>query len=177
MVAPEERRREMDRVERSEHCREGLGGPTEHRPRRLHNLHRGEELVTAGHIFNGSRLTPEEEAEREAGSRSMPRTRPVTMLVSYYPKEGKSKALLLLLKKQWSTLNRMGLVSKMPQTIWRRRQTHGAAHIVELFQWTDGRASGRAHRTPEVLAIWNPMTAILESMQLARVEPLATRRA
>jgi len=30
---------------------------------------------------------------------------------------------------------------------------------------------------PEVMAIWNPMTAVLESMQLARVEPLATRGA
>ena len=108
----------------------------------------------------------------------MPRTRPVTMLVSYYPKGGKSKALLLLLKKQWSTLNRMGLVSKMPQTIWRASDKRtGRRYLVELFQWTDGRASGRAHRTSEVLAIWNPMTAILESMQLARLEPLATRSA
>jgi len=108
----------------------------------------------------------------------MPRTGPVTMLVSYYPKEGKSKALLLLLKKQWSTLNRMGLVSTMPQTIWRASDKRtGRRYLVELFQWKDSRASARAHGMPEVMAIWNPMTAVLESMQLARVEPLATRGA
>ena len=107
----------------------------------------------------------------------MPRARPVTMLVSYYPKEGKERTLLSLLKKQWPTINRMGLVSEMPQTIWRASDKRtGRRYFVELFQWKDGRSSGRAHRTPEVMAIWNPMTAILERMQLARVEPVATHR-
>jgi hypothetical protein len=108
----------------------------------------------------------------------MPRTRPVTMLVSYYPKEGKERALLSLLRRQWPTLNRIGLVSKMPQTLWRASDKRtGRRYFVELFEWKDGRSSGRAHRTPEVMAIWNPMTAILHSMQLARVEPLDTRNA
>jgi len=106
----------------------------------------------------------------------MPKVRPVTMLVSYYPKEGKERTLLSLLKKQWPTINRMGLVSEMPQTIWRASDKRtGRRYLVELFQWKDGRSSGRAHRTPEVMAIWNPMTAILDNMQLARVEQLTTR--
>jgi hypothetical protein len=108
----------------------------------------------------------------------MSKARPVTMLVSYYPKEGKERTLLSLLKKQWPTLNRMGLVSKMRQTIWRASDKRtGRRYLVELFQWKDGRASGRAHRMTEVMIIWNAMTAVLDSMQLARVEPLATHSA
>src|SRR5512136_3396463 len=108
----------------------------------------------------------------------MPKSRPVTMLVSYYPKEGKERTLLLLLKKQWPTLDRMGLVSKRPQTIWRASDKRtGRRYFVELFQWKDNSSSGRAHKMSEVMAIWNAMTAVLESMELARVERVAARRA
>ena len=43
---------------------------------------------------------------------------------------------------------------------------------MELFQWKNGEASGVAHQTPEVMAIWEPMGPILENLTLCEVEPL-----
>ncbi len=42
-----------------------------------------------------------------------------------------------------------------------------------MFSWKDGSASDVAHQSPEVMAIWEPMTPILENMQITEVEPLA----
>jgi hypothetical protein len=99
---------------------------------------------------------------------------PVTNLVAYYPKEGKEKEFLQLLAKHWPTLDRMGLVTKQKVQIWRafdiRKQR---THFVEMFQWKDGQSSDLAHQSPEVMAIWEPMTPILDDMQINEVEPIA----
>src|SRR5262252_6032939 len=87
---------------------------------------------------------------------TMSRSGPVTMLVSYYPKEGKSEELLALLAKHWPTLRRLGLASETPPQFWRG----------------DDKASEVAHQTPEVMAVWETMGPILENLQLTRVEPL-----
>ncbi|MBZ5555103.1 MAG: hypothetical protein LAO21_20500 [Acidobacteriia bacterium] len=108
----------------------------------------------------------------------MAKSAAVTMLVSYYPKKGKEKKLLALIKKQWPVLHRAALVSKMNPQIWRAsdKQTH-RLFFVEMFQWKDARASDVAHRTPEVMAIWGPMEPLLENLQLSRIEPIPLRPA
>ncbi|MBZ5537980.1 MAG: hypothetical protein LAO31_18645 [Acidobacteriia bacterium] len=109
----------------------------------------------------------------------MPQSVPVTMLVSYYPKKGKEKKLLALIKKQWPVLHRAGLVSKIQPQIWRAsNKRSNRLFFVEMFQWKDARASDIAHRTPEVMAIWGPMEPLLENLQLSRIEsiPLASVR-
>jgi hypothetical protein len=104
----------------------------------------------------------------------MPKSPPVTMLVSYYPKKGKEKVLLTLIKKQWSTLHRAGLVSKMRPRIWRAVDKQmNRTFFVEVFQWKDARSSDIAHRTPEVMAIWDPMEPFLQNLQLSRIEPIS----
>ena len=101
----------------------------------------------------------------------MAKSNPVTMLVSYYPKAGKEKELLALVEKHWPTLDRLGLVSKMVPQIWRATDIREKkSHIVEMFQWKDEKASGAAHQTPEVMAIWEPMGPILEKLQLVQIE-------
>ncbi|MGB7624841.1 MAG: hypothetical protein WBN92_21040 [Terriglobia bacterium] len=47
------------------------------------------------------------------------------------------------------------------------------AFFVEMFQWKDARASDIAHRTPEVMAIWDPMEPLLENLQLSHIEPIS----
>lgn len=103
----------------------------------------------------------------------MSKSAAVTMLVSYYPKKGKEKKLLALIKKQWLVLDRAGLVSKMKPQIWRAsdKRTH-RLFFVEIFQWKDARASDIAHRTPEVMAIWGPMETILDDLQLSWIESI-----
>ena len=99
-------------------------------------------------------------------------TRPVTVLVTYRPKAGAEAQILELLEKHWPTLDRLGLVSEEPPKFWRARGRDGREFFVELFQWKDEGASDVAHQTPEVMAIWEPMGAILEDLQIAHVEPL-----
>lgn len=103
----------------------------------------------------------------------MSTSKAVTMLVGYYPKEGKEPELLALIEKHWPALDRLGLVSKTPPKIWRatdERTRQG--FFLELFEWRDEKASDLAHQTPEVMAIWEPMGPLLDNLQLTRVEPV-----
>ena len=97
--------------------------------------------------------------------------KPVRMLVSYFPKKGKERKLLTLIRKHWPALKRVGLVSKMPPHIYRATDKRtNRRYFVEMFEWRDDQASGIAHRTPDVMAIWEPMGPLLENLQLSRIE-------
>jgi hypothetical protein len=48
--------------------------------------------------------------------------------------------------------------------------------LVETFEWKDGRAAGRAHGTPDVLAIWGPMERLATEMDFLELAPLASAR-
>ncbi len=103
----------------------------------------------------------------------MTEAKPVTTLVSYYPKAGKEQELLALIEKHWPTLERLGLVSSQRAQIWRASDKRTNQNFfVELFQWKDESASEIAHQTPEVMAVWETMGPILENLQLTRLEPL-----
>jgi hypothetical protein len=105
----------------------------------------------------------------------MSKAKPITMLCIYRPKKGKKKQLLSLIRKHWPTLSRAGLVSKEPPRLWRARDKRsGQDFFVEVFQWKDGKASGIAHRTPGVMAVWGPMEPLLEDLQLSVIEPVGT---
>jgi hypothetical protein len=96
---------------------------------------------------------------------------PVTMLCSYYPKAGKEQELGALVAKHWPTLSRLGLVTSEPAKVWRAHDRRAKKdYFVELFQWKDDQAAGLAHQLPEVMAIWEPMGPIMESMQLSQLE-------
>jgi hypothetical protein len=99
-------------------------------------------------------------------------SKPVTVLVTYRPKEGAEEQMLRMLEKHWPTLDRLGLVTKEPPKFWRATGKDGRTSFVELFQWKDEGASGVAHQLPEVMAVWEPMGGILEDLQIAHVEPL-----
>ncbi len=103
----------------------------------------------------------------------MTETKPVTTLVSYYPKAGKEQELLALIEKHWPTLEQLGLVSPQRAQIWRASDKRTNQNFfVELFQWKDESASEIAHQTPEVMAVWETMGPLLEKLQLTRLEPL-----
>ena len=102
----------------------------------------------------------------------MAKSKPVTMLVSYFPKAGKEKELLALVEKHWPTLDRLGLVTKTAARVWRATDIRAKkSYFVEMFEWKDEKSSGIAHQTPEVMAIWEPMGPILENLQLTQIEP------
>jgi len=107
----------------------------------------------------------------------MPTTTPVRMLCTYRPKKGKEKELLSLVKNNWTTLKRAGLVTKDRAVVYRATDKKSARiYFVESFSWRDQEASDAAHRTPEVMAVWDAMGPLLEGMELAVIEPVSDKR-
>jgi quinol monooxygenase YgiN len=104
-------------------------------------------------------------------------TGPVRMLCTYHPKRGKEKDLLSLVKNNWTTLKRAGLVTTDRAVVYRATdKKSGRVYFVESFSWKDGEASDAAHRTPEVMAVWDAMGPLLEGMELAVIEPISDKR-
>jgi hypothetical protein len=98
---------------------------------------------------------------------------PVTTLVWYYPKSGRAEELTRLVTGHWTTLHRLGLTTDRPAKVWSARDKRsGEPFLVELFEWRDADASETAHQTPEVMAVWETMGPLLESMQLAQLDPV-----
>ena len=107
----------------------------------------------------------------------MPKSKPVPMLVAYHPKKGGEKALLALVRRHGAALRRAGLITRHPVRVWKASDKRsGAVHFVEMFQWKDGKASGTAHHTPGIMAIWGPMGEVLERLELTVIEPVSPGR-
>ena len=108
-----------------------------------------------------------------------PKAKPVLTHVTYRPKKGQEAALYALVKKHWPTLRKTGLVTADAATVYRAHDKRsGSVYFIEIFSWRDEQASGIAHQTPEVMAVWEPMGPIMEGMEIAAIEPVGgkTRR-
>jgi quinol monooxygenase YgiN len=102
-------------------------------------------------------------------------SKPVTVLVTYRPKPGMEEALADLVRRHAPALRSTGLLGPAGARAWRatdKRGHGGGSYFVELMQWRDEEASGLAHQTPEVMAVWEPMDAALEQLQITTLEPL-----
>lgn len=98
---------------------------------------------------------------------------PVTTLVTYKPKKGKAAELEALVRQHAPVLRATGLITEEPVRVWSATDKRsGEEYFVEQFQWLDEEASAIAHQTPEIMAVWEPMNAVLEELTLAKLEPL-----
>lgn len=100
---------------------------------------------------------------------------PVMVLVTYKPKPGKEAELEALVRRHGPTMRATGLLGPEGVRTWRvvpRAGEGEGAYFVELMQWRDAEASGLAHQTPEVMAVWEPMEAALEELIIAPLAPL-----
>src|SRR5690349_18303545 len=103
---------------------------------------------------------------------------PVDMLVTYRPKAGKEQEIERLVLAHWPALASVELVTDEPATIWRAVDKRtGQVSFVEKFSWKNEEAAGIAHQMPQVMAIWEPMTPMLEELKLATIERIETARA
>jgi quinol monooxygenase YgiN len=94
--------------------------------------------------------------------------------VTYRPKKGKEEELLALVRKHGPALESTGLITGGAPMVYRARNIRtGETSFVEIFSWRDEKASGLAHQTPEVMAVWEPMTPLLEGLELNVIEPLS----
>ena len=99
---------------------------------------------------------------------------PVKMHVTYRPKRGHEEELLGLVKRHGPALYSTGLIVGGLPIIYRAADKRtGETFFVEMFSWRDEDAPNVAHQTPEVMAVWEPMTPLLESMTLAVVEEVS----
>ena len=101
----------------------------------------------------------------------------VRMLVTYRPKEGKAEELFSFVQKHLPALEGTGLLADEPTAVYRATDKRsGKSYFVEMFSWRDEQAPNVAHQLPEVMAIWEPMTPLLEGLELAVIEPVDGNR-
>jgi quinol monooxygenase YgiN len=101
-------------------------------------------------------------------------SQPVKMHVTYRPKPGKEEELFALVQKHWPALQSTGLAVAGSMSLYRATDKRsGRQSFIEIFSWRDDQASGLAHQTPEVMAVWEPMGPMLESLELAVIEPVS----
>jgi len=99
---------------------------------------------------------------------------PVKTHVTYRPKSGKEQELLALIRKHGPALESTGLIVGGPPLVYRARNVRtGQTCFIEIFSWRDEQASNLAHQTPEVMAVWEPMTPILEQLEINVIESLS----
>ena len=99
---------------------------------------------------------------------------PVKMHVTYRPKAGKEEELFALVKKHGPALESTGLIVDGPAAVYRATDKRsGEKFFIETFSWRDEDAPDLAHQIPEVMAVWEPMTPILEKLELAVIEQVS----
>lgn len=101
---------------------------------------------------------------------------PVHRLVIYRPKAGKLADLEAIVKRHGGVLRKAGLLADQPVQVFRGtdlRKPEAGTFLVEVFWWKDGSSSEVAHQLPEVMAVWETMGPIMESMQLTTLEAIA----
>lgn len=91
----------------------------------------------------------------------MARAKPQVVVCTYRVKRGKEPQFRRLLARHWRTLNRLGVVAKVPHLALRGLGGENGGDIVEIFAWKAG-AFQAAHKSPAVLAIWEPMEQLCE---------------
>jgi hypothetical protein len=97
---------------------------------------------------------------------------PVPTMVIYRAKAGQDAALSQLVKQHYPTISKLGLATAKPAQVWKSTDREGKVAFVEMFEWKDASSSQVAHHTPEVRAVWEPMTNVLESIEISHVEPV-----
>jgi|SRR4051812_41599875 hypothetical protein len=100
--------------------------------------------------------------------------KPVHMHVVYRPKKGAEAELFELVKKHGPALQSTGLIVNGPATIYRATNKRTAeVFFVEMFSWRDEEAPNLAHQMPEIMSIWEPMTPMLDNLELAVIEDVS----
>jgi quinol monooxygenase YgiN len=91
-----------------------------------------------------------------------------TNICTYRVKPGAREKFLKLLRQHWPTLREAGLVTATPAQhfeaeIGGGRHNETGTTFVEIFSWASPDSADLAHKMPEVMAVWEPMGALVES--------------
>jgi hypothetical protein len=80
----------------------------------------------------------------------------------FRPKVGRESELLELLAERLPLLRRLGLATQREPMLMRSRE----GVILQVSEWASDEAIGRAHETPEVLAMWERFDACCTYVRL-----------
>lgn len=80
------------------------------------------------------------------------------VFAAYRPRAGGAERLLEIVGRHVPTLRRLGLATERPVVLVRAKD----GTLVEVFEWADGEAAGKAHHAPEVQALWGAMEEVAE---------------
>ena len=100
------------------------------------------------------------------------------VVCEYKAKSGQEAALEALLQQLWPTLRKAGLAGDEPVQLLRGCSAEHEAHCaageyIEIFTWKDADSSDKAHRHPEVMAIWEGIGQACSSMKFPSFESLS----
>jgi hypothetical protein len=90
-----------------------------------------------------------------------------TNICTYRVKAGARDEFIALLRKHWPALRAAGLATDTPAlhfeaTPGSGRHDEAGTTFVEIFSWSRADAPQIAHNTPAVMAVWEPMGALVE---------------
>ena len=90
-------------------------------------------------------------------------TEGIVAVCTFRVKQGADEQFEELLNRHWPTLRRLGLATERPTQLFKGEEKDAGRVYVEIFEWASEQHSARAHEMPEVLAIWEPMGALVEA--------------
>ena len=98
---------------------------------------------------------------------------PVGVTVLYLVKQGKESEFVNIVKRHAPALKASGLITQEPVNLTKGKNIRSGKQVfIETFQWINEKASDIAHQTPEIMAVWEPMGPLLESLEIYHVEPV-----
>jgi hypothetical protein len=77
----------------------------------------------------------------------------------YRPKEGGDEKLRELISRHVPTLRERGFATDRPVTLLRCRSD---GTYLEIFEWVDGEAAGKAHEDEKIGPLWGAMAEVAE---------------
>jgi hypothetical protein len=92
-----------------------------------------------------------------------------TNICTYRVKPGARDRFIELLRKHWPALRDAGLATATPALHFeaevggQSRHNESGTTFVEIFSWSRPDAPQLAHNTPAVMAVWEPMGALVEA--------------
>ncbi|HEY7596812.1 MAG TPA: hypothetical protein VH969_26940 [Actinophytocola sp.] len=88
---------------------------------------------------------------------------PITAIAHYRVRDGHVDEFLDLVGRHGPILRKLGLVTDEPTRVYLGHEKESADPLViEIFEWIDDDAAGRAHTHPEVSEVWEAMDPLCE---------------
>lgn len=89
-----------------------------------------------------------------------------TVIAAYRPKPGKDRDLEAVIRRHVPTLRRLGLATARPVVLLK---SFVDGTYLEIFEWTDEHAAGKAHVAKDVQELWEAMGQVSDFVALQQL--------